>query len=157
MVLNHGRIEQVGSSLALYDKPANLFLAGFIGSPAMNFLLGRVAGNGAGMTVAVSGGLHLPAPGLGSADAGRVVVLGVRPEDFRLDGAGVLPLAVGVIEPTGRDIQVYGKLGQHDVCALFTGRHRLQTGETSRLGVDPAQLHLFDAASGASLVGAGAA
>src|SRR5438876_1187418 len=79
VVMNAGRVEQIGSPLELYDEPANQFVAGFIGSPAMNFLTGRLARNGAGFAVAVGGGVHLPIPVRAAIPEGRGVVVGVRP------------------------------------------------------------------------------
>src|SRR5207247_9346710 len=82
VVMNAGRVEQTGSPLELYDNPANQFVAGFIGSPAMNFLTGRMARNGTGLAVAVGGGVHLPIPVRAEIPEGREVVVGVRPEHF---------------------------------------------------------------------------
>src|SRR5438046_4100656 len=82
VVMNAGRVEQIGSPLQLYDNPANQFVAGFIGSPAMNFLTGRLARNGAGLAVAVGGGVHLPIPVRAEIPEGRAVVVGVWDECF---------------------------------------------------------------------------
>src|SRR5205823_203118 len=71
VVMNAGRVEQIGAPLELYDEPANQFVAGFIGSPAMNFLAGRMARNGAGFAVAVGGGVHLPIPVRAEIPEGR--------------------------------------------------------------------------------------
>ena len=82
VVMNAGRVEQIGTPLELYDNPANLFVAGFIGSPAMNFLAGRMAMNGAELAVAVGDGIHLPMPLRAAVAEGREVIVGVRPEHF---------------------------------------------------------------------------
>src|SRR5690349_13681445 len=109
VVMNAGRVEQIGSPLTLYDEPANLFVAGFIGSPAMNFLPGRTARNGSGLTVAIGDGVHLPIPEHTGATSGRDVVIGVRPEHFAIASDG-LPAEVVVVEPTGADTQIFCKV-----------------------------------------------
>src|SRR5258708_31226233 len=89
VVMNAGRVEQTGSPLELYDNPANQFVAGFIGSPAMNFLSGRMVRNGVGLAVAVGGGVHLPIPVPAEILEGLEVVVGVRPEHFAATDDGV--------------------------------------------------------------------
>ncbi len=143
VVMNAGKVEQIGSPLDLYDNPANLFVAGFIGSPAMNFLPGRV--NGAG--ISVGAGIDLPNPAKNLA-AGREVVIGVRPEHLSVDAQGV-PVEVVVVEPTGADTQIYCKLAGVDVSAVVRERHEFHPGEAVRL--KPQLTYLFDPASGARL------
>src|SRR3981189_2970373 len=119
VVMHDGLVEQIGAPLALYDRPDNLFVAGFIGSPAMNFLPGRIRNNGqaafegAGLRVALE---------RAAASDGRAVVCGVRPEHFTIadDGAEA---TIQVIEPTGSEIQVMAKLGGEDVIAVFRQPH----------------------------------
>src|SRR2546430_2959895 len=82
VVMNAGRVEQIGSPLELYDNPSNRFVAGFIGSPAMNFLTGRLARNGAGLAGSVGDGVRLPIPVRSGPPQGREVGGGVRPEHF---------------------------------------------------------------------------
>jgi len=149
VVMHDGLVEQIGAPLELYDRPANLFVAGFIGSPAMNFLKGTIRVNGA---VSFSGpnGVRLP---LGSAPTGadgRPAVYGVRPEHFVLadDGADA---EVQVIEPTGSETQVVAKLGGADVIAVFRERHPFKPGDRIRLKPDPRLVHLFDEATGQRL------
>jgi multiple sugar transport system ATP-binding protein len=145
VVMNAGRVEQVGSPLELYDDPANLFVAGFIGSPAMNFLRGRV--NGAG--VAVGEGVALPAPARARpADHGREVIVGVRPEHLAVaeDGA---PAEVVLVEPTGADTQVFCRLAGVDVTAVVRERHEFRPGE--RVLLKARTTFLFDPASGRRL------
>ena len=100
VVMNKGVIEQVGAPLELYDRPTNRFVAGFIGSPAMNILQGRIAGG----SFVSDRGLTLP---LGSRNAreGSAVAYGIRPEHF-LIGDGGIPLQVNVVEPTGYETQI---------------------------------------------------
>ncbi|TMG78803.1 MAG: ATP-binding cassette domain-containing protein, partial [Betaproteobacteria bacterium] len=145
VVMNSGRVEQTGSPLDLYDDPANQFVAGFIGSPAMNFLSGRMARNGAGLAVAVGGGVHLPMPTRSGVAEGRDVVVGVRPEHFAVAEDGV-PAEVVVVEPTGADTQIFCKLAGRDVTAVVRERHAFQPGAAVRL--KPQHTFLFDPASG---------
>ncbi|SMF83596.1 carbohydrate ABC transporter ATP-binding protein, CUT1 family [Tistlia consotensis] len=154
VVMHDGRVEQIGEPLELYDRPDNLFVAGFIGSPAMNFLPGRIEA-GAGPRFVSDGGVSLPlvAPpgGVGSGIDGRPVVLGVRPEHLHLADEGAAA-EVLVVEPTGSEIQVFTKLGGADVMAVFRERHRFRPGDRIRVAPLPGQIHLFDAESGRRLV-----
>ena len=142
VVMNAGRVEQVGSPLELYDDPANLFVAGFIGSPAMNFLKGRL--NGA--AVAVGSGISLPVKT--KLESGRDVLVGVRPEHLAVAADGV-PAEVVVVEPTGADTQIFCKLAGTDVTAVVRERHDFRPGESIRL--KPQLTYLFDPSSGARL------
>ena len=144
VVMNAGITEQVGSPLELYDNPANLFVAGFIGSPAMNFLPGKVTAAG----VAVGADIHLPLPAGSKAEAGRDVIVGVRPEHLSVADDGV-PVEIVVVEPTGADTQIYCKLAGVDVNAVVRERHEFRPGETVRLR--PELTFLFDPATGARL------
>jgi multiple sugar transport system ATP-binding protein len=149
VVMNAGNVEQIGAPLDLYDSPANLFVAGFIGSPAMNFLKGRVARNGGGFDVVLGDGLRLPAPALAGGQLdGREVTLGVRPEHLAVRSAG-LPAEVVVVEPTGADTQIFCKLAGTDVTAVVRERHDFKPGEMIRLAPD--LTFLFDPASGRRL------
>jgi len=145
VVMNAGRVEQIGSPLELYDNPSNRFVAGFIGSPAMNFLTGRLARNGAGLTVSVGGGVHLPIPVRSELPEGREVVVGVRPEHFAVADDGV-PAEVVVVEPTGADTQIFCKLAGVNVTAVVRERHTFRPGTGVRL--KPQLTFLFDPASG---------
>src|SRR6266705_3250050 len=148
VVMNSGCVEQIGSPLELYDDPANQFVAGFIGSPAMNFLTGRMVRNGAGLAVAVGGGVHLPIPVRAEIPEGREVVVGVRPEHFAVADDGVSAEVV-VVEPTGADTQIFCKLAGIDVTAVVRERHAFQPGAAVHL--KPQLTYLFDPSSGARL------
>src|SRR5207253_6440325 len=134
--------EQIGAPLELYDHPDNLFVAGFIGSPEMNFLRGTIRANGRA-EFAGPGGTRLPLADLPPGCDGRPAVYGVRPEHFVIaeDGAEA---EVQVVEPTGSEIQVYAKLGGEDVTAVFRERHQFKPGERVKLKADPKFVHLFD-------------
>jgi multiple sugar transport system ATP-binding protein len=150
VVMRDGIVEQRGKPLELYDHPANLFVAGFIGSPAMNFLPGRVHRDASGPHVHVDD-VKLPIAGMTGADGQRVIV-GVRPEHFTLGSAGAgFAATVVVVEPTGADTQVFAKVGEIEVTAVFRERHDFRSGESVRLVPDNERMHLFDAESGKSL------
>ena len=149
VVMHDGLVEQIGAPLALYDRPDNLFVAGFIGSPAMNFLPGKIRNNG--QAAFEGAGLRVALERTAASD-GRPVVCGVRPENFTIadDGAEA---TIQVIEPTGSEIQVVAKLGGADVIAVFRERHQFKPGDKIRLKPDPRLVHLFDAESGKRLNG----
>ena len=151
VVMRDGLVEQRGKPLELYDHPANLFVAGFIGSPAMNFLPGRMHRDASGPHVHV-GDVKLPVARGVTASDGQSVIVGVRPEHLTLaSGSAGLGATVVVVEPTGADTQVFAKIGDTDVTAVFRERHDFRSGETIRLVPDHERTHLFDAESGKSL------
>jgi multiple sugar transport system ATP-binding protein len=149
VVMNAGRVEQIGAPLELYDNPANLFVAGFIGSPAMNFVPGRTVAGGKGLAVELGEGLSIAAPRTASPlAAGREVTLGVRPEHFAVTAEG-LPAEVVVVEPTGADTQIFCKLAGTEVSAVVRERHTFRPGETIRL--TPQLAYMFDPGTGARI------
>ncbi len=151
VIMNAGRIEQHGEPLSLYDRPANLFVAGFLGSPAMNFLEGEVRREGGSAWLVTADGVRLPAPAVPVAP-GRRAILGIRPEHFELapEGEGVAASVI-VVEPTGAETHLYGELGATRFCAVFHTRLKARPGERLWLRTDAERLHLFDAETGARL------
>jgi multiple sugar transport system ATP-binding protein len=149
VVMHDGIVEQIGAPLALYDKPDNLFVAGFIGSPAMNTLKGTLRVNGKA-EFSGPGGIKLPVAAAPSSADNRPVVYGIRPEHFVIadDGAET---EIQVVEPTGSEIQVVAKMGGEDIIAVFRERHQFKPGEKIRLKPDPKLVHLFDAGTGKRL------
>ncbi len=148
VVMQAGRVEQMGAPLELYDAPDNVFVAGFIGSPAMNFLRGRATRNGVAAVVTPEGET-IPAPDVPGFEEGREVILGVRPEHLTLAPGGQgFAARVIVTEPTGSEVQVLAKHGDDDVVALFRERFLPEPGAVVRLVPDLAHAHVFDAASG---------
>jgi multiple sugar transport system ATP-binding protein len=141
VVMNHGRVEQAGAPLELYDRPANTFVAGFIGSPAMNMMEGRIEGG----AFRGPGGVAWPLPP--GAPASGEVIYGIRPEHLRLDPNG-LPAAVHVIEPTGSETQVVMHLGDASVIGAFRERITARPGETLPVSPETSLVHLFDKATG---------
>jgi multiple sugar transport system ATP-binding protein len=149
-VMNAGRVEQIGSPLELYDHPANLFVAGFIGSPAMNFLKGKLVIASAGRGVQIAPDCVLPAPVNGGSE-GREVVIGVRPEHFDIGETGVRAQVV-VVEPTGADTQVYCRVAGQDVTVVSRARHTFRPDDTIALKPSTGKSYLFDPVSGARIV-----
>jgi multiple sugar transport system ATP-binding protein len=146
VVMQGGRIEQVGAPLELYDRPVNTFVAGFIGSPAMNMLPGEVK-RGA---VVLEDGTALPLPpGLAVAE-GREVTYGVRPEHLAVGDAGISG-TVAVVEPTGSETHVVLRAGGRDVVAMFRDRVPFRPGDALTFAPDAGKVHLFDKAHGMRL------
>jgi multiple sugar transport system ATP-binding protein len=158
VVLNAGNIEQVGSPLELYHRPRNVFVAGFIGSPKMNFLPARVSSvDASGVTIELPGGstLALPSPSRPVA-AGAKVTLGVRPEHVRMDGEGpgVLSGPVRLAEHLGSETMFYLSLdGGGELAVKADGLAKGRVGEVRRCSLPPQACHLFDE-SGAAILNA---
>jgi multiple sugar transport system ATP-binding protein len=146
VVMHDGRIEQIGAPLDLYDRPANRFVAGFIGSPAMNFLEGTLA-DGAFVT---SDGVRLPIDAAGSAGEGRPVFYGVRPEHLDIADDGV-EAEVAVVEPTGSETQLFARVGRQQVVAAIRDQHLFAPGQRVRLRPRPGKPMLFDGSTGVRL------
>jgi multiple sugar transport system ATP-binding protein len=147
VVLRDGLIEQSGSPLDLYNRPANRFVAGFIGSPKMNFLDARVvARSETGLTVTLAGGESLSVPAApGKAMEGDSVTVGVRPEHAVLAASG-LPLQVSLIEQLGGNTVLYGNLSaQQAVVVQVVGQSAIHRGDTVHVQLPPAACHVFDA------------
>jgi len=151
VVLRAGYIEQVGAPMELYHKPANLFVAQFIGSPAMNIMAAKVASASAkGIAVDVESGgkATLPIPGAASIK-GASVSLGVRPEDLRLAGKGEAPIINGrvdIVEALGEVTLLYVQVEGHEepVLAKLPGYQDVERGTEVHLTADADTLHLFD-------------
>jgi multiple sugar transport system ATP-binding protein len=150
VVMHDGVVEQVGAPLDLYDHPANLFVAGFIGSPAMNMIKGRLDPANGNAFIAADG-TALPVARPAAAAAGRDLIYGLRPEYISLSGDG-LPAEIVVIEPTGSETQMIVRFGGADVTCVFRERVTARPGETIRLSIDANHVHLFDVETGKRLV-----
>ena len=148
VVMQDGRIEQIGAPLELFDRPANVFVASFIGSPSMNLLKGTVRG-GETPTVEVEG-VSLPVPPGPQISDGQPVLYGIRPEHIELSADG-FPARISVVEPTGSETLVFLRFGQSELVALFRQRHSLKPGDTLTLRPRTDHVHLFDAETGTRL------
>jgi multiple sugar transport system ATP-binding protein len=149
VVMHDGIVEQMGEPLELYDNPANMFVAGFIGSPSMNFIPGTIKANGA-LSVEAAGGIHLPINKAPAASDGRPVMYGFRPEHMTLADSGVAAEVV-VVEPTGSETQLVARIAGQDIVAIFRERHELHPGQKIHLQPRADVVHLFDRATGARL------
>lgn len=149
VVMHDGIVEQVGAPLELYDKPNNMFVAGFIGSPAMNFLKGNISVNGSARFQA-EGGESFTLDKVPQNADGRPAVYGIRPEHFSIGETGA-PATIHLVEPTGSEIQVTAKVGNDQIIAVFRDRRDFRPGDQIRLMPNLKAAHLFDADSGMRL------
>ena len=156
VVLKDGHIQQIDTPLGLYDHPANAFVAGFIGSPSMNFLSGRLIGEGGLRFQTLDAALTLPL----SADHARLlaghrdaaVTLGLRPENLYVAGGAPPPgptadlaLHLDVVEPMGHEIVLYAHAGSHRLVARVAPQPLPDPGQPLTLAADLTRLHFFDA------------
>jgi len=138
----------VGPPLEIYDMPANVFVAGFIGSPSMNFIGGRLRRVDAGWEVVGDQSLTVLEDNPEFSE-GDDVVLGIRPEHLHVSPAGLgISARVEVVEPTGATTYVHTRISGTSVTAVFSERRRLQTGEQIGLSLELDRLHLFDSKTG---------
>ena len=155
VLMRDGVLQQIDAPEALYARPANLFVAGFIGSPKMNLVpASRTALNGVECL-----GTRFPIAAHGDVlDSGRDVILGLRPEDLRWarggadEGHVTLRAQVEVVEPLGSETLVTVAIGEQQLIARFPPRTGISPGENVGLAFDPAHVHLFDPGSGASVL-----
>jgi multiple sugar transport system ATP-binding protein len=162
-VMRAGVLQQLDTPQALYERPANLFVAGFIGSPAMNFVPARLSANGDDHLWAETDGLKLELPpelrARLSQRAGQDLVLGIRPEHIRHpaelrngQGGSACSVQVSVVEMLGSDVNVYVTAGNHELVAVIDSAHAPKPGDTLELNFDTRKLHLFDPLSEQALV-----
>jgi multiple sugar transport system ATP-binding protein len=144
VVMRDGRIAQVGAPLDLYDRPANIFVAGFIGSPAMNLFEGEIA---AGNQFCTEGFTLDAGPAAAGLQPGQKLTFGIRPEHLHLSDSGI-PAEVVVVEPTGSETHVVARAGGRELVAVFRERHAFRPGDKLHLAPEPGMAHLFDGASG---------
>jgi len=150
VVMHDGRIEQIGTPLDLYDRPGNLFVAQFIGSPAMNVVNGTVRRAAGRAHVEAAGSVQWPLDGGPGAD-GQAVTYGIRPEHLTLAGSGGVQGEIIVVEPTGAETELLIKVGEEQVTLRTHGRPDVNPDEKVQLTVDPANVHLFDRGTGQRL------
>ncbi len=153
VIMRDGYIEQIDTPDVIYDKPSTTFVAGFIGSPAMNMLPGHLRRRDGKGWVEFSGGAQVELPDLQGGEDGLPVFYGIRPEDLHLDTEqDGWPLTVEVVEMTGREIEIYGMLEGVRICTLLRERQRLSPGDVIRLRPDSTRAHVFQADTGRSLI-----
>jgi multiple sugar transport system ATP-binding protein len=143
VVMHDGMIEQIGTPLELYDRPVNLFVAGFIGSPSMNMFKGKIYGD----SFVADDGTPIPLGMVPGNSAGRSVTLGVRPEHFSLDPNGV-NAEVLTVEPTGAETLVVARFAGNEIMGAFRERITTQPGQMLKIRPEGNSVHLFDADSG---------
>lgn len=150
VVMHDGKVEQIGSPLEVYDRPNNLFVAGFIGSPAMNMIKGQIDPSDPSHFIAEDGTklpLAMAAP---QTAVGKDLIYGLRPEYISLSDRGIAA-EISVIEPTGYETHIVARFGGCDANCVFRERISAKPGEIIHLAIDTSHIHLFDAHSGERL------
>ena len=145
-------IQQIGTPLEVYHRPVNVFVAGFIGSPAMNLVRGRVVREAGAAAIRLGGGVELPLPAAPALAEGRELVLGLRPDDVAVagaetDGGWSVEATVSVVEPLGAQSLVFLDLAGTELVGTADGRAIPRVGERVRVRAALAHLHVFDAAT----------
>jgi sn-glycerol 3-phosphate transport system ATP-binding protein len=144
VVLRDGHIEQMGSPLEIYRRPATVFVGGFIGSPAMNFLEGRIEGGGHHLRIADAMNVTLPGAGLPEQE-GRNLTVGIRPEHLKINAdTSLVELTVDLVEPLGAQTMVEVSLSKRIVTISLDGAMQIKSGDRVPVTLDPSDLHLFD-------------
>jgi multiple sugar transport system ATP-binding protein len=152
VVMHDGVVEQIGTPLQLYDHPVNLFVAQFIGSPAMNVIAGSLRGSGNGTAVEAAGGTLWPVPEQVSGTPGQAVHYGIRPGDIHLGPPGTgIAAKVIVVEPTGAETELLLQVGHAQIIAVIHGRTLARPDDVVHLSIDAGKAHVFDGASGQRL------
>jgi len=152
VVLHEGAVEQIGTPLELYDRPANLFVAGFIGSPAMNFIKARLEA-GQPPTLVTALGVKVPLATAPRAVPGSEIIMGVRPEHVSLGGPHAMPAQIMLIEPTGYETQLIAKFARQDIVCVSRERLNGRPGDSIPLTLE-GPLHFFDAQTGQTIASA---
>jgi multiple sugar transport system ATP-binding protein len=154
-VLNKGVLQQFDEPQKIYDHPANMFVAGFMGSPAMNFLPATLAFSGKNAVLNLEGGASLTLDRTVTAQNGQKVIVGIRPEHFTqgtAKSANSITAKVTLVEPTGSETHVVSRFGSNEITAKFFPNQAPKLGETVHLAVDMSRACLFDAASEQAIV-----
>lgn len=146
VVMRDGYVEQIGSPLELYDRPANLFVAGFIGSPGMNFIPGKISEEDTSVFITESGA-RLPLPTGYALPSGQSLIYGIRPENLSIRPGGV-NATVSLVEPTGAETQITALVGGTPITASIRDRYDFGSGDTISLHFTLSSVHLFEADRG---------
>ena len=153
VVMHDGRVEQIGTPLDLYDHPGNLFVAQFIGSPAMNIIEGTIERENGACHVVSSAGLRWPL-GMAAGADGLAVVYGIRPEHLSLTDAkapSAVAAEITVVEPTGAETELLLQAGDIPIVLVTHGRPQVNPGDRVGLAVEPGMVHVFDQKTGQRL------
>jgi multiple sugar transport system ATP-binding protein len=151
VVMHDGIVEQIGTPLELFDHPKNLFVAQFIGSPAMNTLEGKLR-MADGQAWVESQDRRWPLAGVPKGTDGQAVHYGIRPSDMTLSASGQgIAATVVVVEPTGAETELLLQIGNSQIIVVMHGRTDVQPGQTVYLAVDAAKTHVFEVGAGARL------
>ena len=148
VVMHDGVVQQVGAPLELYDRPANTFVAGFIGSPGMNFLSAKVAREGDALKAVLSSGESVPLLPALPVRHGDQITVGLRPEHLRIAADGEVEAEVEVVEPLGLSTQFYAQMAGQQICVFVMGRVTVSPGDRIRLSAHARDIHVFDHESG---------
>jgi len=152
IVMNAGIADQIGTPMDVYERPASVFVAGFIGSPSMNFLAGKVGEGGRAVDLTGNGSprLSLPLNVATTASAGTAVAVGIRPEHLQPAADGPLEFEIELAEPLGADTLLHGRFGTANelVTVRQAGHVQAKPGEKRRFKAEPTHLHLFDSHTG---------
>jgi multiple sugar transport system ATP-binding protein len=152
VVMRDGYVEQIGAPDRIYDRPANTFVAKFIGSPQMNMLPGVLRRRDGKVSVEFSDGIHVEVPGEQKGEDGTKVLFGIRPEDLQLSSEGDgMPMTVEVVEFTGREVELFGARDEERICVLVRERLGLKPEQTVWLKPNVERAHVFHADTGRSL------
>ena len=151
VVMQHGKIEQIGKPLELYDNPRNVFVATFIGSPAMNMFEGTVTRQAMGLAF-YADGVVLPLPKLKNLKPGMEIFYGVRPEHV-MPGEKSIVAEISHVEPTGSETLIYSRVAGRSVVSQVRERFDFKPGDKVSLGINPDNVHLFDKSSGERIDG----
>ena len=156
-IMKTGQLQQVGTPLEVYERPANLFVAGFIGTPPMNLVAAAITGGDGGNGGISSAGFRLPLPGpwRAAARSGQKVVVGIRPENVREASRGgetarsvaAITARVDFVEPLGYEVIVHGRVGDDTLIAKLDPHRAPEMGSEIELEIELGALHLFDAAT----------
>lgn len=144
VLMQAGRIEQIGSPEDVYDRPANKYVADFIGAPAMNFITGTVEGEG-GAPVFAAEGMRIALPADTAARAGQRVICGIRPNDVRLAENGAINGRLVLRETTGAEVQLHAVVGGAEFTAIAQRGVVLREDDPVCFELEPDKAHLFDA------------
>jgi sn-glycerol 3-phosphate transport system ATP-binding protein len=152
IVMNAGVADQIGTPMDVYDRPASVFVAGFIGSPAMNFLAARIGPGSRSVELTSPGAqpVTLPLAAATSAAPGTPIALGLRPEHLLPASDGALEFEIDMAEPLGADTLLHGRFGSaRELVTVRQGGHvTARAGEKRRFSIDATRLHLFDSQTG---------